>query len=126
MSLYARPYMHKVLTGSEEPGVSPAGINYTVSWTTDENGQLVVNDTVEDEARTLAVTVPPPALFPQAVPRERGDRDPLPAGSGRTSTDSSDRIPSPEERPEERPGSSTTSRGKPLAPVPGEGAAASS
>ena len=52
--------MHKVLTGSEEPGVSPAGINYTVSWTTDENGQLVVNDTVEDEARTLAVTVPPP------------------------------------------------------------------
>ena len=48
----------EVLQGSEEPGVSPSGVGYTVVWNTDEDGKLVVADTIEDEPRAVAVVAP--------------------------------------------------------------------
>ena len=48
----------QVLVGSEEPAVSPGGIGYKVVWNTDEDGKLVVDETIEDEARAVTATAP--------------------------------------------------------------------
>jgi hypothetical protein len=48
----------QVLVGSEEPYVSPNGVNYRVDWNTDENGQLVASDTLEDEPRIVTAVAP--------------------------------------------------------------------
>jgi len=49
-----------VLMGSEEVLTSPQGINFSVIWGSDENGNLIVNDTkeVEMEDVTALVTAP--------------------------------------------------------------------
>ena len=48
----------EVLVGSEEPYVSASGVSYRVVWNTDENGQLVVSDTLEDEPRSVTAVAP--------------------------------------------------------------------
>ena len=50
-----------VVSGSEEVLTSPQGINFSVIWGTDENGNLIVNDTkeVEMEDVNVLVTAPP-------------------------------------------------------------------
>jgi hypothetical protein len=50
--------VEQVLVGSEEPYVSPNGVHYRVVWNTDENGQLVVSDTLEDEPRIVTAVAP--------------------------------------------------------------------
>ena len=47
----------QVLVGSEEPAVSPGGIGYKVTWNTDEDGKLVVDETIEDEPRAVTALV---------------------------------------------------------------------
>jgi hypothetical protein len=48
----------QVLVGSEEPYVSTNGVHYRVVWNTDENGQLVASDTLEDEPRIVTAVAP--------------------------------------------------------------------
>jgi hypothetical protein len=47
----------QVLVGSEEPAVSPGGIGFKVMWNTDEDGKLVVDETIEDEPRQVTALV---------------------------------------------------------------------
>ena len=61
-----------VITGSEDPGVSPSGLGYRVLWTTDEDGKLVVMDTYEDEVRHVTATAPPDTAGGEQA---RGERE---------------------------------------------------
>jgi hypothetical protein len=48
----------EVLQGSEETGVSPSGVGFKVIWNTDEDGKLVVSDTIEEEPISVTAVAP--------------------------------------------------------------------